>query len=200
MRRFVWMAALMISGCSSGPASPAVLEEGDVVKVVGTIKGDEITVDKQGHAARVRLIGIHAFDAVVADAQIAALTQGGVAALQEIVLNQEVKLTFDKQTKDASGRYLAYADKDGVDVNRRLLEEGWAVAYTEFAFVREAAYLTAEVGARQKEKNIWGLRPAAELVKGLRKQWREARTVSGGTAPADTLLDEAQAEAPAPGR
>jgi endonuclease YncB( thermonuclease family) len=170
------LLAVLFVGCSDGDSSkPALLDDGDLVRVTAVVKGDEVKVDKGGRDARVRLVGIYAFSAVNNDPQVKALSAGGEAALEALVLNEQVKITLNSQRQDSTGRYLAYLDKGGVDVNRRLVEDGWAVAYTEFPFAREADYLASEERARALGTNLWGLNKAGELIDGLKRQWNVAR-------------------------
>jgi endonuclease YncB( thermonuclease family) len=179
---------LSVGACTKDDGKPAVLAPNDIVRVVHIVKGDEVEVEKDGKLARVRLLGVHAFSSVMTDAQLSALAAGGVAALTELIGQKPVRLSFDKTVQDPSGRYLAYLDKDGADVGHGLVAQGWAVVYTEFPFAREQDYLAAETPARVSGRNLWGLRPAADLVRGLRRQWLEARIAHGAAPLTDALL------------
>lgn len=176
-----------LAACSGGDSGPAVLKAGDVVTVVEVKKGDELEVDKDGKRARVRILGVHAFSEVMTDAQVSALSAGSVSALGALVKGQPLTLSFDVTPQDDSGRYLAYVEAAGADVGQKLVEDGWAVVYTEYPFAREAAYLEVEKKARGAARNIWGLKPAADLVVGLRKQWGEARASKPGASLVDPL-------------
>jgi endonuclease YncB( thermonuclease family) len=182
------LVTLIGVGCARSSSGPAELKDGDLVKVKAIVKGDEVTVENGGHETRVRLVGVHAFSPVLADPQVHALSAGAVSALEEWVLGKQVKLTLDHTPKDPSGRYLGYLDLGGTDINKRLVETGWAVVYTEFPFDREQAYLVAESSARSAGRNVWALRPAADLVRGLRRQWLTVRHGDGKPALADALL------------
>jgi len=184
------LALFFALACTRGESGPATLAEGDVVKVERLVKGDEVVVTKDEREARVRQLGIYVFSAVVSDPQVRALSAGGTSALEELVRGKTVKLAFDRTVQDEAGRYLAYLELDGTDVGRRMVEEGWAVVYTEYPFAREGAYLAAETMARAKGRSLWGLKPASDLVRGLRRQWLETRRARGGAAPADALMAE----------
>ncbi len=174
-----------VGACKDEPKAPLQLAEGATVRVVKAVKGDELVVTAGGQEARVRLLGIQAFSAVIDDPQVQALAAGGIAAVEKLARDKEVQLSFDTPEKDSSGRYLAYVSVSGTDLNKQLIEQGWAVVYTEFSFMREAAYLAAEAMARQAGRNIWGFEPAVALVKGLRRQWGEVRK---GKPLADPLV------------
>ena len=180
-------AATLLLACVSEKA-PQGLATGDVVRVVGIVKGDEINVKKGGTEQRLRLVGVHAFSPVIADPQVHALSAGAQSALEEWIKDKDVTITLDHTPKDGSGRWLAYVDDHGADINRRLLETGWGVVYTEFPFDREATYLAAEASARAAARGVWDLRSAVELVKGLRRQWLTVRPQNGKAQLADALL------------
>ncbi len=191
------MRALAACSGRGRPGEPE-LKDGDLVKVREVVKGDEVTVVKDGRDSRVRLVGVHAFSPVLADPQVHALSAGAVTALEDWVLGKEVRVRLDHTPRDANGRWLGYLEdcdaicvregKTGADINMRLVETGWAVVYTEFPFDREKAYLAAESAARSAGRNVWALKPAADLVRGLRRQWLTVRHGDGKTALADALL------------
>ncbi len=176
------------SSCGARGTGVAELRNGEVVEVTSVVKGDEVTVTTGVGEARVRLLGIQAFSAVITDPQVQALSAGSIAAFKDLVGRARVKVVFDTPVQDASGRYLAYLEKEGVDLNRRLVDEGWAVVYTEYPFAREGDYFAAEARARAERRNIWVLAPAADAVLGLRKQWAAARRAGARPMIADPLL------------
>ena len=52
---------------------------------------------------------------------------------------------------DRYGRTIAFCLQDGVDLNRWMVNEGWAVAYRQFS----RDYVAAEAEARRAGRNIW---------------------------------------------
>lgn len=184
---FMGSLAAVLLGCST-PKSPPTLATGDVVRVASIVKGDEINVSKAGAELRVRLVGVHAFSPVLADPQVHALSAGAQSALDEWIKDKDVTVTLDHTPKDGSGRWLAYIDDHGADINRRLIETGWGIVYTEYPFDREASYLAAEASARASSKGVWDLKSAVDLIKGLRRQWLTARPTNGKARLADALL------------
>ena len=55
----------------------------------------------------------------------------GADALAQMVVGHEVVLTRRGPDKDADGTLLRYAQRDGVDVGKRLIQRGWARAADE---------------------------------------------------------------------
>jgi endonuclease YncB( thermonuclease family) len=187
-RLVVGLIACVLGACHHDADAPLVLKAGDQVVPKRLIKGDELVVSKDGKEARVRLVGIYAFSAVLPDPQVQALSAGAVAALEKLAGHEPVTLTLEEPPKDDSGRYLGYLDRNGEDLGLRMIEQGWAVVYTEFGFTREAPYLAAEQKARDATVNLWQLKPAAGLVPGLRKQWLSSRQSRGAATLSDPLL------------
>lgn len=170
---------------------PAVLADGDSVEVVEIVKGDEVEVSKVGdttHAlARVRMLGVQAFSAVISDPE---LEKEGKAA--EMFLagykKKPLKLVLGTPPKDAHGRYLGSLYNGAVDVNRQMVQDGLATVYTEFGFAQETEYLTAETEARNGKRGVWANPKTMGLMQGLRKQWTALRRGRGELPPADALL------------
>lgn len=168
----------------------AVINDGDVVNVVMILNGDEIMVEKGGRRARLRMLGIHSFDPVVNERQITAFGHASVNFLNSQILNQQVTVTFGDPVKDQRGRYLAYVDKGGTDINYLMVEEGIAMVYTEYKTDREAIYLSVELQAVRRGRGIWGGSKSAARIRALRHEWASARQNRTGRPPPDYLLEE----------
>jgi endonuclease YncB( thermonuclease family) len=164
------------------------IKDGDMIKVAVILNGDEVLVEKNGRRADVRMLGIHAFDPVVNEFEITAFGRASVGFLERWALNKEVTIVFDHPIKDSHGRYLGYLERDGVDLNQRMVEEGIAMAYTEYDFAREASYLSTELLARQAARGIWGSPKTKTRTLALRKNWAGARFERTGMASLDPLL------------
>jgi endonuclease YncB( thermonuclease family) len=202
-----WLTVLLLLGSGSfftvsahleresriGVEAEAMAEviDGGRAKVALILNGDEIVIeDAEKRRARLRMLGIHAFDPVVNEREITAFGEAALRFLEQWVLNKEVTIFFDKVPKDSRGRYLGYVHLDDVDINRRMVEEGVAMVYTEFATAREQAYLITEQGARRAGRGLWGGKKARARIAGLRAGWQSARTARDGSPPIDPLLEE----------
>jgi endonuclease YncB( thermonuclease family) len=161
----------------------AIVSSGDSVLVVMVKKGDELIVKKEGRMATVRMLGIDAFDGTIDDPAMLAMHREAKRFLSEKLLNQNITVTFGKTVKDAHGRYLAYVDKDGVEFNKLLIEQGYVLVYNEFSFERELPYLMAEQKARRDSKGIWSDSRLAQKVFALRKDWANKRNTRDGAVP-----------------
>jgi micrococcal nuclease len=159
----LFFSFFLFLGAFSCTAADEAFIEGRVSRV---FDGD--TVEIAG-AGRVRLLGIDApeFEASDRDRfylrqgvsearlrRIAFEARGYVAALAQ---GKKVRLVFDGERRDSYGRYLAYVIlPDGRDLNRLLVEEGYAAVYLRFEFERKEGYLAAEREARAKKRGMWG--------------------------------------------
>src|SRR5688500_3716330 len=132
------LVASVALACS--PGAPSELATGDTVTVREVVKGDEVVVDKAGREARVRILGIYAFEAVIDDAALKGLAQAGIDRVKELTGGKQVKVTLGERPKDAHGRWLAYLDVGGTDLGRQVVADGLAIVYTEYPFAREADY------------------------------------------------------------
>ncbi len=182
MNTRVIAVAVALAACTQAD-TPLTLESGATAEVEDVVKGDEIAVESDGKSARVRMLGVHAFAAVIDDPKIKELETKAKDWLNDEVAGKSVRVVLGAVPQDSHGRYLGYVEIAGNDINRSLIEQGRAVVYTEYPFEREAAYLTAEGTARRKKAGVWATESAAKLVKGLRKQWRDSRKDPGFIDP-----------------
>ena len=76
----------------------------------------------------------------------------------DLVVGKRVELAYDAPCTDSFGRALAYATVDGRDINRLLVERGYAcVLHIPPAGDDRAAELTAlEAEARTAQRGLWG--------------------------------------------
>jgi micrococcal nuclease len=126
-----------------GPTETAV--------VTRVIDGDTIEVSLGGRTERVRYIGMNTPEA---DEPC-----GGEAteANSVFVAGRTVTLESDVSDRDRYGRLLRYVYVDGLMVNERLVEDGWAQVATYPPDVRYVdRFLGAERWAREQGAGLWG--------------------------------------------
>lgn len=160
----VWYAliAAIVSAVATATVSrcPVTDATGRPAWRVATINdGDTVTcIDTEGRQIRIRLVGI---DAPELDqpkgresrAALAAKLAGGI-----------VRVSGD--SRDQHGRLLGTLHVDDRDLNREMVAEGWAWAFTGFADDHDL--ITVESAARRAGRGLWAdpgpMAPA---------QWRE---------------------------
>jgi micrococcal nuclease len=129
---------------SGGPTPPAGLETATVAKVVD---GDTVTLSD---GRRIRYIGINTPE------RGQPYYQEATEVNRQLVAGQAVQLEFDVETFDQYGRNLAYVWVGGVLVNREIIAQGFANAFTVPPNVRyEAELRRAEREAREAERGLW---------------------------------------------
>ncbi len=98
---------------------------------------------------------------------------------QKLVEGKFVRVEFDVEKKDRYGRLLGYCFVDGIFVNKKLLEEGYATLYTYPPNVKYVDSLAkAQKEARKNNKGMWGVY-APISHKEAAKHINQIRTVRG---------------------
>ena len=100
-------------------------------KVIRVVDGDTFVISDNGKEEKVRLIGIDTPESVHPDAD--RNSAAGITAsdyTKSLLTGKSVELEFDVQQRDKYGRLLAYAYVDGYMLNKKLLEDGYAVVST----------------------------------------------------------------------
>lgn len=115
-------------------------------KVISISDGDTITVLREDKSSvKIRLEGIDAPESSQA------FGSKSKDALKELVAGKTVELR--KTGEDKYGRSLAFVFIDGVDVNAKLIEDGWAWHYKKYNKDKHLAEL--EDKARADHKGLW---------------------------------------------
>ncbi|MCF7893345.1 MAG: thermonuclease family protein, partial [Candidatus Omnitrophica bacterium] len=77
---------------------------------------------------------------------------------KKLVEGKNVRIEFDIDKKDRYGRLLGYCFTDGTFVNKKLIEEGYAVLYTYPPNIKYVESLAeAQKYARKNDKGMWGV-------------------------------------------
>ena len=118
-------------------------------KVTRVIDGDTFETES---GEKVRLIGINAPE--ISDFY-------GLEAkryLKSLVENKVVDLQTDNisNDKDRYQRLLRYVIIDGIDVNKKMVSDGFAFAYLKYKFSKSDLYENAQIQAREMNLGIWG--------------------------------------------
>jgi micrococcal nuclease len=78
--------------------------------------------------------------------------------LKNLVENKVVDLQTDNisNDRDRYQRLLRYVIIDGIDVNKKMVADGFAFAYLKYKFSKSDLYEKAQIRAREKNLGIWG--------------------------------------------
>ena len=118
-------------------------------KVTRVIDGDTFETET---GEKVRLIGINAPE--ISDI----FGQEARKYLSNLIENKTVDLQIDNisNDRDRYQRLLRYVILDGVDINKKMVSDGFAFAYLKYKFSKSTDYEQAQLEARETNKGIWG--------------------------------------------
>ena len=127
-------------------------QDGFVTKVVD---GDTIHVGKE----KIRLIGINTPEIAHQGQPTQCFGLEAKEFLESKVMNKKVVLENDPQTDevDKYGRSLRYVSVDGELINRELVRQGYAFAYTRFKAMRRDEFKQLENEARAAKRGLWAV-------------------------------------------
>lgn len=122
---------------------------GTTTKVTRVIDGDTFETET---GERVRLIGINAPE--ISDI----FGQEAKQYLSDLIENKTVDLQTDNisNDRDRYQRLLRYVILDGIDINKKMVSDGFAFAYLKYKFSKSTDYENAQLKARETNKGIWG--------------------------------------------
>ena len=122
---------------------------GATTKVKRVIDGDTFETES---GEKVRLIGINAPE--LSDI----FGNEAKKYLSELIENKNIFLQCDNLSNDRDRyeRLLRYVILDGVDINKKMVSEGFAFAYLKYHFSKSNDYEQAQMQAAETNKGIWG--------------------------------------------
>ena len=118
------------------------------VKVIRVIDGDTFVIEG---GERVRVIGINAPEMK---------TEYGEPAKEHLfalIDGQTVDIEPDhiSNDKDVYGRLLRYVYLNGTDINKKMVTDGYAIAFLKYPFDKEQEYKQEETKAKTAGLGIW---------------------------------------------
>lgn len=140
--------ALATGACS--PTSPCGPTSGEVVNVVD---GDTLDL-KTGE--RLRLLNVDTPETT--GGKNDCYGQQAKAFTSDFALNKQVTITYDAECTDRYGRSLAYVAVGGAELNRALVEGGYACEYTlaPSGEKRRTEFEDLEAVAKTGRTGMWG--------------------------------------------
>ncbi|MEZ4361061.1 MAG: thermonuclease family protein [Kofleriaceae bacterium] len=146
------LAALAATACAEPPRCGP---PGGVVRRV--LDGDTIAL-ADGELVRYLLV-----DAPEVTGDPACFGAEAARANAALVVARAVTLTYDEECRDAYGRLLAYVAVEGVEINRALVERGYARVrqIPPNGVSRRDEYRALEATARAAGLGLWGACPGA---------------------------------------
>jgi micrococcal nuclease len=145
--RTVLAAALAVCACSTGQGSTCGPTEATVAEV---IDGDTVELSS---GERVRYL-------LVDTPELATDCYGQEAKRlnEDLVLHKRVSLTYDVECQDRFGRLLAYVSVGDRDINRILVERGYACTLyiPPDGEAHRDEFVALEATAKEQRRGMWG--------------------------------------------
>jgi micrococcal nuclease len=172
LRGWYVVAAALVSAiaAATAPMCPAIDARGRPTwRVEAVNDGDTVTcLDTNGARVRIRLVGI---DAPELDQPAGTAARAALAAK---LASGSVRVAGD--ARDQHGRLLGTLWLDDRDLNREMVADGWAWAFTGFA--DDENLVAAESAARHARRGLWAdPHPVAPA------RWRELHPSHGQPRP-----------------
>ncbi|MBF0160089.1 MAG: thermonuclease family protein [Magnetococcales bacterium] len=148
--------------------------EAAITGMARVVDGDTLKIDKD----RIRLYGIDAPEKAQPcqrDDRDYACGQQSAEQLQQFIGRK--KVSCDERDRDRYGRIVAVCQIGRVEINRWMVEQGWAVAYRQYG---GKAYVPQEEEARRNKRGIW----AGNFQ--MPEQWRREHRAEEGSKKALT--------------
>lgn len=117
-------------------------------RVTRIIDGDTFEIES---GDKVRLIGINAPE--ISDI----FGQEAKNYLSDLIEGKTVELQSDEisNDRDRYQRLLRYVILDGVDINKKMVLDGFAFAYLKFHFSKSTDYAQAQIQAKESNTGMW---------------------------------------------
>ncbi len=149
MRALAGLAAGLLAACSA-PGNTCGPTSGEVVSIVD---GDTVDLDS---GERFRLLSVDTPETV--GGKNDCYGQQAKAFTTDTVLNKKVTIVYDTECLDIYDRLLAYVSVNGTELNRALVQGGYACAYTPFKAgeARRSEFEDLESVAKTNRTGMWG--------------------------------------------
>jgi micrococcal nuclease len=141
------------------PQSDAVPTNSELYTVQSVVDGDTIKILMGTSVETVRLIGIDTPETVHPSKPVECFGREASNKTKEILIGKQVSIEKDasQDERDKYGRLLAYIFlEDGTNVNKLLIEEGYAYEYTyNLPYKYQSEFRQAESDACSNKRGLW---------------------------------------------
>ena len=173
-------SASIISAQAEAKSSPTVaqsLPSRGPFRVTRVLDGDTIVLN---NGETVRLIGVDAPETHHPEIPVQRFGEEATEFLKRLAEGFACTLEYEPgNIRDHYGRLLAYVFVEGRLANAEIIRQGYAYAYIQFPFRRQAEFVALERDARERQLGLWHLSlrdgRIANLVKRYEALSREGR-------------------------
>lgn len=128
-------------------------------KITYVYDGDTFAVDMNGTPEKVRLIGIDTPETHKPNTPLQCFGNDASNFAKGFETGKNVRLESDptNSNRDRYGRLLRYAylEQDDFFINKEMIQQGFAFAYTPFAFQKKDEFLAVEKQAKDAHLGLW---------------------------------------------
>lgn len=127
-------------------------------QVVNIVDGDTIDIMFNCKKERVRLIGINTPETVDPRRPVQCFGKEASDKTKSLLSGATVRIEIDptQNERDKYGRLLAYIFLDNVNINKKLIEDGYAYEYTYGkAYKYKKEFKAAQTEAREQKRGLW---------------------------------------------
>lgn len=139
---FAWLSFLL--------STPVTADTTAAVATV--IDGDTFKLES---GEKVRLIGIDTPETVHPRKPVEYFGPEAKAHLESLILDRTVTLVSGHEERDKYNRLLAYVYLDTLNINLKMVADGYAMAYLKYPCEMEDEFLQAELAARRAAVGMW---------------------------------------------
>ena len=163
-------------------SNPDLFASGDIVKILDVIDGDELLIGNgKGGKTVFRLLGIKSFSPTVSDPFLSEYGKICFQYLKARAIGQTAKVVIASKQLDTEGRLLGTLfiedsqEQYSVDLGLELVEKGYTLVYTKFAFDEMKSYLDVQDQAMQGNAGFWSDKRIKARALSLRALWDEEK-------------------------
>lgn len=123
------------------------------------IDGDTISVNMNGTAQSIRLIGVDTPETHKRGAPVQCFGEAAAAFTMQTIGAGRVRLVADSESdnRDVYGRLIRYVYlPDGRNLDELLIQNGYGFAYLYFPFTDSAQFAADQTRAQEQQKGLWG--------------------------------------------
>ncbi|MCH1420140.1 thermonuclease family protein [bacterium] len=165
------------------PNNPDAFGDGDIVRVIDVIDGDEVLIEKDGTQTNLRILGIKSFNSTLSDPTVTEYGRICLQYLQSTTKNQKAKIKIPTKRVGGEGRLLGtlfLADQSGqyrFDLGEDLISKGYSMVYSRYDFDLMIKYLKVENQTKLEKKGFWGNETISNRVIAMKKIWEEEKLI-----------------------
>jgi micrococcal nuclease len=136
---------------------------GTITKVTRVIDGDTFETEA---GEKVRLVGINAPE--ISDL----FGEEAKEHLSQLIGGKTIELLPDNisNDRDRYNRLLRYVILDGIDINKKMVLDGFAFAYLKYHFNKSNEYEQAQIQAREMSTGIWSDKKKETIIREQEKR------------------------------